>query len=92
MSIAMEPFGSNEERSKSQRSSTWRRAIFPYRVQCRACGFEPIGAGIPPKRCEKCHSCSWEQFAFPRSLLMNADRRAGIIPELHLSLAVADTT
>jgi hypothetical protein len=93
MSIAMEPFGSDEQGPELPVSDGWRSAVFPYRLQCRACGFEPMAARIPRgERCEKCNSCSWERFAFPRSLLINADRRAGNSPELHLSPAMADTT
>lgn len=74
MSIAMERFGSSERPSEFGGSQS---VASPYTVQCRMCGFEPEDASRPPSRCPKCTSDSWEQFAFPRSLLVNTDRYTG---------------
>lgn len=71
MSIAMEKFGSNEQFSEYNASSALQSPAFPYRLQCRTCGFEPLDAITPPPRCPKCSGHSWERFAFPRSLLMS---------------------
>ena len=76
MSISMERFGSNEQLSESCTSSGSRGPAFPYRLQCRACGFEPADAITRPRRCPKCAGSAWEQFAFPGNLVVNADRRA----------------
>ncbi|HEY7089859.1 MAG TPA: hypothetical protein VH518_17305 [Tepidisphaeraceae bacterium] len=43
-------------------------------VQCRLCGFEPEETVVPPRLCPKCHGQSWERFAKPGSLLINAER------------------
>jgi len=90
VSISMERFGSFEQLSESRVSSGLRGSAFPYRLQCRACGFEPVDAIIGPPRCPKCHGSAWERFAFPRNLLMNADRRANNSPALRSSFATAD--
>ena len=76
MSISMERFGSNEQLSESRVSSGSRGPAFPYRLQCRACGFEPDDAIAPPPRCRKCDGRTWERYAFPGNLLVNANRRA----------------
>jgi hypothetical protein len=70
MSIAMERFGLNEQLSKSQASSELPNLMFPYRLQCRACGYEAIDVIAPPPHCPKCAGHSWERLAFPGSLLM----------------------
>ena len=90
MSISMERFGSYEQVSESRVSSGLQDSAFPYRLQCRACGFTPVDAVIGPPRCPKCHGSAWERFAFPRNLLMNADRRPDNPPALRPSLATAD--
>ena len=97
MSIAMERFGSYEQLSESRVSGGMPDSAFPYRLQCRSCGFEPDDAIIAPPRCPKCHGSAWERFAFPRNLLMNADRRADnpaealpSAPASRSSLATAD--
>ena len=51
--------------------------MYPYRMQCRACGFEPLDASIAPLRCPKCATTSWERYTIPGSLLMDADYYAG---------------
>jgi len=89
MSISMEQFGSYEQLSESRVSIGSRGPIFPHRLQCRACGFEPVDAITRPLRCPKCHGSAWEQFAFPGSLLMNADRRANNSSALRPSFAKA---
>jgi len=80
MSIAMERFGSSEQPFDSRALSRLQSQVFPYRLQCRECGFEPVGAIVPPPRCTKCFGHSFERFVFPRSLLMCADRRANYSP------------
>jgi predicted Zn-ribbon and HTH transcriptional regulator len=72
MSIAMEHFGSSEQFSEYDASSALQSPAFPYHLQCRTCGFEPLDVITPPPRCPKCMCHSWERFAFPRSLLMSA--------------------
>jgi len=76
MSIAVDQFGSNEQRSETVASNGFRSAEFPYRLQCRNCGYERFDAIARPPQCPKCAGSSWERFAFPGSLLINADRRA----------------
>jgi hypothetical protein len=73
MSISMEQFRTYEQLSESRGS---RGPIFPYRLQCGARAFEPVEAITHSLRCPKCHGSAWERFAFPRNLLMNADRCA----------------
>jgi hypothetical protein len=75
MSIAMENFGMTEQPARFGESIPMPGRLFPYRLQCRACGFEPLGAIVPPPRCPKCAAGAWERFAIPRSLLMNATRQ-----------------
>jgi predicted Zn-ribbon and HTH transcriptional regulator len=91
MSIAIERFGSNEQSSDSLASSGLRIPVFPYRLQCHACGFEPFDAIAPPQHCPKCFRHSWERFAFPRSLLLQVDRCANDRTALRSSLASIDT-
>jgi hypothetical protein len=74
MSIAMEPFGINEQKSEFRVASGWASPTFPYRTQCHACGFEPTDVFAPPPCCPKCGRSAWERFISPRSLLMNANR------------------
>jgi hypothetical protein len=90
MSISMERFGSYEQLSDSRLSSGSPGPIFPYRLQCRSCGFEPADAITRPLHCPKCHGSAWERFAFPRNLLINADRLANNSPALQVSLATAE--
>lgn len=75
MSIAMERFGLSSQ-PESRESGGSPNPTFPYRMQCRACGFEPAAALIEPRRCPKCGGSSWERFAFPGSLLVSFERRA----------------
>jgi len=72
MSIAMERFGSSECVSKSRVLSP----PFPFRMQCRSCGFEPDGVIKLPERCPKCAGQAFERFIRPGSLLQYADQRA----------------
>ena len=90
MSIAMERFGLSEQLPKSRASSGLRSAECPYRLQCRACGFEPVDAIASPLRCPKCAGSAWERFAFPRSLLMHAHQHSDDSPALRSSIARAD--
>jgi rubrerythrin len=80
MSIAMEQFGSRERRSEFRASDECPSRAFPYRLQCRACGFEPENAVTAPPRCPKCAGGSWERFALPGSLLMTAEQSASHLP------------
>jgi len=82
MSIAMEQFGLDGQSSESRAFTGLGRPAFPYRLQCRTCGFEPFDAIAPPPRCTKCFGSAWERFAFPGSLLMRVDRRADNGPAL----------
>jgi hypothetical protein len=75
MSIDMEHFGSTEHRDLSYATNKLVPGAYPYRLQCRACGFEPEEAIVAPPRCPKCASSSWERFAYPRSLLGGFGRR-----------------
>jgi len=90
MSIGMERFGSIGQRSESDAASEFRNPAFPFRLQCRACGFEPADAIIAPPRCPKCKGSAWEQFAFPGSLLMNASRYSSNRPASRALIAGAD--
>jgi hypothetical protein len=74
MSVPVEPFTSDPQSSPYATLSDAPKAVFPYRLQCRMCGFEPDDAVTPPRRCPKCHGSAWERFAFPRAMLMVADR------------------
>jgi hypothetical protein len=87
MSIAMDRFGLNEPVSESLASSRSGVLVFPYRLQCRSCGFEPADAIIPPSRCPKCAGGAWERFAYPRSLLKFAERRVEGGTSLRSSMA-----
>ena len=73
MSIGMERFVTIGHSVQPHESGAWRNPAFPYRLQCRACSFEPENAIEAPARCPKCAGNSWERFAMPRSLLMYAD-------------------
>ncbi|MGA2233628.1 MAG: hypothetical protein ABSH22_22195 [Tepidisphaeraceae bacterium] len=75
MSIAMERFGSTDHQFKSLASSPSENLVFPYRLQCRACGFEADNGIVPPPRCPRCTGSAWERFALPRSLLAGPARR-----------------
>jgi hypothetical protein len=89
MSIAMDRFGSDAQPDIGKPGGS-PSSTFPYRLQCRACSFEPTGAIIQPVRCPKCASGAWERFAIPRSLLLNVDRRANDRRESRQSSATAD--
>ena len=88
MSISMERFGSNEQTSELPAASGLQNSAFPYRLQCRTCGFEPTDGMIPPPSCPKCAGNSWERFVFPRSLLTRTNRRVEKSPELRSSFAI----
>jgi PHP family Zn ribbon phosphoesterase len=80
MPIAMEQFGSHEQRWESGELGGIPRSAFPYCLQCRTCGFEPENAVTAPHRCPKCGGSAWERFALPASLLTTADRHASDPP------------
>jgi hypothetical protein len=90
MSISMQQFGSYEQLLESRVSSGSRGPAFPYRLQCRACSFEPFDAITRPLRCPKCAGSAREQFAFPANLLVNADRRVNNSSALRSSFARAE--
>jgi hypothetical protein len=92
MSIAMERFGSNEQSSQSLASRVLRNLVFPYRLQCHACGFEPFDVSAPPPHCPKCFRDSWERFVLPGSLLLQVDRCADHPNALRSSLASVDAS
>ena len=73
MSIVMEQAVSNGPLSASHATLRSQRRAFPYRLQWRACGFEPADAIVSPPRCPKCLGGSWERFALPGSLLLRVD-------------------
>ena len=76
MSIAMDRYGTSEHPSHSRGMSEPQSPVYPYRVQCRRCGFEPEAGSDQPTRCPKCFGGAWERFTIPGSLLVNTDRRA----------------
>jgi hypothetical protein len=76
MSISMERFGLHEQPAEPNGSGGLSSPQFPNRLQCRACGFEPLDVVAPP-RCPKCFSDKWERYAVPGSLLIEADLRHG---------------
>jgi hypothetical protein len=90
MSISMERFGSNEPLWEPRVSSGSRGPAFPFRLQCRSCGFEPEDAITHLPLCPKCHGSAWERFAFPRSLLMTAERRTSNRAALRAPPVIAD--
>jgi hypothetical protein len=49
-----------------------------FSVQCRMCSYEPEHPLHPPKICPKCHGQSWERYARPGSILINAERYADL--------------
>ena len=74
MSISMERFGSQGHFAAYDPYQDTPQRVAVFQVQCRACGFEPEDVVRPPRVCPKCHSESWERFARPGSILINADR------------------
>jgi hypothetical protein len=76
MSISMEHFGLQDRTIEPIASAGLRGAQFPYRVQCRSCGFEPLDAIASPWRCPKCAASAYEKYIIPGSLLIDADHRA----------------
>jgi len=73
MSISMEHIASIGPLLASRATLRLQRQAFPYRLQCRACGFEPADAIVSPTRCPKCLGGSWERFVLPGSLLLRVD-------------------
>lgn len=45
-----------------------------YTLACRSCGFEPVDGVVPPRKCPKCGSGTFERFVRPGSILENANR------------------
>jgi len=72
MSISMPEFSPDRSSENPGSSIGFQRVRFPYRIQCRACGFEPLDAVTPPPRCPKCAGGAWERFVIPRSLVLSA--------------------
>jgi rubrerythrin len=79
MSIAMDNYESNVQQPETRVGSERQAPVFPYRFECRTCGYEPLNVLKPPKQCPKCFASGWQRFALPRSLLMNTDRYVGDI-------------
>jgi len=75
MSISMEQYVCDKPMARLNAAGVSAIPVFPYHLQCRACGFEPEDAVTRPPRCPKCGGGSWERFPVSRSLLMNAERR-----------------
>jgi len=75
MSISMDHFATYENLPTSVRSGGSPRLDFPYRMQCRSCGFEQLDAVASPARCPKCTGDSWERFAVPGCLVSNGAGR-----------------
>jgi hypothetical protein len=71
MSISMEHFGWSSIAQKSTSMVERARLSHPFQLQCRTCGFEPENQIIPPRRCPKCASSTWERFPKPGGLLAN---------------------
>jgi hypothetical protein len=76
MSIAMGPFGMDEQKPEFRVANGWPSGMFPYRMQCHSCGFEGTDVLAPPPYCPKCGGSAWERFASPKSLLLNTDRNS----------------
>jgi len=74
MSISMERFASEGHFTTYNPAVSGVDRVTIFQLQCRACGFEPDAAVIPPRLCPKCHGESWERYARPGSILDNADR------------------
>lgn len=73
MSIGMDRFASEGHFATYDPFKAPERAMI-FQVQCRSCGFEPEDVVVPPRCCPKCHGESWERYAKPGSILVNADR------------------
>ena len=77
MSISMEPFGWQAISSHQPSSAQSPKRMFPYHLQCRACGYEPEDLVLAPRaKCPKCAATAWERFTRPGSLLDDAERRS----------------
>jgi rubrerythrin len=77
MSIAMDHYESDERQRETRVWSGLRGPVFPYRFECRTCGYGPPDGIAAPKQCPKCFASGWERFALPGSLLTNIDRYKG---------------
>jgi hypothetical protein len=73
MSIGMDSFASEGHFATYDPFRSSQR-VNVFTLQCRCCGFEPEDVVVAPRVCPKCHGESWERFAKPGSILMNANR------------------
>ncbi len=74
MSIGMQRFGSEGHYATYDPFARAVERVMVFELQCRSCGFEPEDVVVPPDMCPKCHAKSWERFAKPGSILVNAER------------------
>jgi hypothetical protein len=74
MAIQMERFGSDGHFARYEPFPPIQAQATVFQLQCRCCGFEPEAVVTPPRLCPKCHGESWERFARPGSILVNAER------------------
>lgn len=80
MSISMEPFGWQAISSKQSPGAELPKRMFPYHLQCRACGYEPEDLVVAPRhKCPKCAATAWERFTRPGSLLDDAQHRSAAL-------------
>ena len=74
MSISMERFGSHGQFQTYDPFAKSISRVAVFQLQCRCCGYEPENSIVAPKVCPKCHGESFERFAWPGSILENANR------------------
>ena len=74
MSIGMDRFASTGHFATYDPFLRSPERVAVFQLQCRSCGFEPEDVVVAPRLCPKCHGESWERFARPGSILMNANR------------------
>lgn len=74
MSISMDQFGAQGQFTTYDPFKVDSPYSMVFQLQCRSCGFEPEDAVVAPKLCPKCHGKTFERFARPGSILVNADR------------------
>lgn len=74
MSIGMNRFGSEGHFQTYDPFAESVARVSVFQLQCRSCGYEPEEVVVAPRVCPKCHAKSWERFARPGSILVNAER------------------
>jgi hypothetical protein len=75
MAIGIEPFASEGHFLSYDPFANVSVKVDMFRLQCRACGYEPDDAVVAPRLCPKCNCKSWERYTRPGSILDNAGRR-----------------